>query len=341
MSSPSPPQETNDEHAFSISLTVYSKIKKMSKGKITSKEDKSTKTKELIFAINSSNYLDFLQNVLLKHGQKSYEVTEKKHYPFRYIPLKAKRQHASDAIDVDNIADYKETVKKVVDKKPTVVKIFVDMCHIEKLPHTKSRSSGSEDDSEPASNGDNELQKAYKNEHDEGLTYIGPFGTIQLTPAMVLDWSHALEEGQATIATPPNIESFNLANKALEMAPSSPLVSLPSHFSCYLKYVETHLGVHHASAFESAFQLHGIGPDILPDINDKVLSDLGISAGDIIHLKKGSVACGPPMQQDDDPPPSPIEHDYDLFYCCEIHKQWLPVPHGYLVDEDEDPKYSN
>lgn len=47
------------------------------------------------------------------------------------------------------------------------------------------------------------------------------------------------------------------------------------------------------------------------------------------------------MQQDDDPPPSPIEHDYDLFYCCEIHKQWLPVPHGYLVDEDEDPKYSN
>ena len=91
MSSPSPPQETNDEHAFSISLTVYSKIKKMSKGKITSKEDKSTKTKELIFAINSSNYLDFLQNVLLKHGQKSYEVTEKKHYPFRYIPLKEKR----------------------------------------------------------------------------------------------------------------------------------------------------------------------------------------------------------------------------------------------------------
>lgn len=54
--------------------------------------------------------------------------------------------------------------------------------------------------------------------------------------------------------------------------------------------METHLGVHHASAFESAFQLHGIGPDILPDINDKVLSDLGISAGDIIHLKKGSVA---------------------------------------------------
>lgn len=48
-------------------------------------------------------------------------------------------------------------MKKVVDKKPTVVKIFVDMCHIEKLPHTKSRSSGSEDDSEPASNGDNEV----------------------------------------------------------------------------------------------------------------------------------------------------------------------------------------
>ena len=30
---------------------------------------------------------------------------------------------------------------------------------------------------------------------------------------MVLDWAHALEEGQATLLVPPNIQSFNPANK--------------------------------------------------------------------------------------------------------------------------------
>ncbi|KAI6038007.1 hypothetical protein EDC04DRAFT_2570559, partial [Pisolithus marmoratus] len=32
----------------------------------------------------------------------------------------------------------------------------------------------------------------------------------------------------------------------------------------------------------------GIGPDILQDVDDKFLSDMGISASDVIHLKKGS-----------------------------------------------------
>jgi len=58
--SPSPPQDSEDEHAFSVSLTVYSKIKKVTKGKTTSKEEKSIKTKELVFPINESNHLDFL-----------------------------------------------------------------------------------------------------------------------------------------------------------------------------------------------------------------------------------------------------------------------------------------
>jgi hypothetical protein len=38
------------------------------------------------FAIKPSNlgYVDFLKSMLQKHGQEDYEVTEKKHYPFRY-----------------------------------------------------------------------------------------------------------------------------------------------------------------------------------------------------------------------------------------------------------------
>jgi hypothetical protein len=58
------------------------------------------------------------------------------------------------------------------------------------------------------------LQQKYKDEHNEGLTYVGPLRALPLTPAMVLDWARALEEGQATLSIPLNIKSFNPANKA-------------------------------------------------------------------------------------------------------------------------------
>ncbi|KAI5983615.1 hypothetical protein EDC04DRAFT_2506053, partial [Pisolithus marmoratus] len=200
------------------------------------------------------------------------------------------------------------------------------------------------------------LLKAYKNGHDKGLTYVGPLRPIPLTPTMVCDWCLALEDGQATIAIPPNIESFNAANKAPTLHPARkaaaqptalpaadissltsvillqtlaqldsslfnastpPVACMPSmsfpttpqtptqqrgdgalsppvpsltQLACYLQYAETNLSMHYASSYKSALELHGIGPDILPDINDKLLADLGISAGDIIHLKKGSTA---------------------------------------------------
>ena len=53
---------------------------------------------------------------------------------------------------------------------------------------------------------------------------------------------------------------------------------------------DTNLGVRHALSYKPALEMHRIGPDILPNVNDKLLSNLGISAGDSIHLKKGSVA---------------------------------------------------
>ena len=160
MSSPTP-EDDDTQQSFSISLTVYSKIKKTSvKGKTTSKEEKSTKMKELLFAPNNSNYVKFLQAILLKHGLESYEVTERKHFPLKYIPPKAKgyvfrdssnitnfiiRQWVADAIDVDNSSGYKEMVKKISDEKLSVVKVFMDTRHIDKLPRG-SKSRGSEDD---------------------------------------------------------------------------------------------------------------------------------------------------------------------------------------------------
>ncbi|KIK13114.1 hypothetical protein PISMIDRAFT_18230, partial [Pisolithus microcarpus 441] len=67
MSSPAP-EGDDPPQSFSIFLTVYSKIKKTSaRGKTTSKEEKSTKMKELLFVADNSNYLEFLQAILLKH----------------------------------------------------------------------------------------------------------------------------------------------------------------------------------------------------------------------------------------------------------------------------------
>ncbi|KAF8546133.1 hypothetical protein OG21DRAFT_1491549 [Imleria badia] len=138
MPSPSPTPEPEEnleiEQVFSVSLIVYSKVKKILRGKATLKEEKTMKTKELSFAVNSSNYTDFLWSMLEKHGQDNYEVTTKKHYPFRYTLLKIKGQHVANAIDVNNIADYKEMVMKINESKPAVIKILIDMRDIQKLP---------------------------------------------------------------------------------------------------------------------------------------------------------------------------------------------------------------
>ncbi|KAI6018359.1 hypothetical protein EDC04DRAFT_2607763 [Pisolithus marmoratus] len=208
MTSPTP---EDDEllQSFSISLTIYLKIKKTSvRGKMTSKEEKSMKTKELLFAPNPANYVKFLQVVLLKHGLQAYEVTTKKHFPLK--------QWLSDAIDIVNVMDYREMVKKILKDKPPM-----------KLPQgLKLKGSGSsEGDSEVISD---DCKKAYKNENDEGLTYVSPLGPMSLMPTMVCDWCLALEDGQATIAVPPNIESFNMANKVPILHPVCKATAQPA-----------------------------------------------------------------------------------------------------------------
>ena len=53
----------------------------------------------------------------------------------------------ADSIDVDNATDYKEMVKKILNEKPTIVKLIVDMRHVEKLPRSSKSSRSSEDNS--------------------------------------------------------------------------------------------------------------------------------------------------------------------------------------------------
>ena len=87
------PSDSDTVYTFTVSLTVYSLIKKKTpKGKAaTSKEEKSVKVKELQFSIDNTNYLDFLQSILNKHGQDQYMLLVKKQFSFKYIPLKVKR----------------------------------------------------------------------------------------------------------------------------------------------------------------------------------------------------------------------------------------------------------
>ena len=89
------PSDSDTVYTFTVSLTVYSLIKKKTpRGKAAaSKEEKSVKVnlKELQFSIDNTNYLDFLQSILNKHGQDQYMLLAKKEFLFKYIPPKTKR----------------------------------------------------------------------------------------------------------------------------------------------------------------------------------------------------------------------------------------------------------
>ena len=55
------------------------------------------------------------------------------------------RLTVADSIDVNNTTDYKEMVKKISNEKLTIIKLIVDMRHVEKLPHSLKSSRSSED----------------------------------------------------------------------------------------------------------------------------------------------------------------------------------------------------
>jgi hypothetical protein len=69
----------------------------------------------------------------------------------------------------------------------------------------------------------------------------------------------------------------------------SPLIPTPSKLRRFLQYAEDDLGVNFATSYESSLRSIGAGPDILLEISDQELSRIGLTPGDIIRLKKGSI----------------------------------------------------
>lgn len=82
-------EPTEKNYAFTVALTVYSALKQSSKGKSTvKKQEKSVKTKELLFQLNEDNYVEFLESILEKHGRTQYKVSNKHRFSFKFTKTK-------------------------------------------------------------------------------------------------------------------------------------------------------------------------------------------------------------------------------------------------------------
>ncbi|KAF9235503.1 hypothetical protein BU15DRAFT_64766 [Melanogaster broomeanus] len=280
--SPTPPPDMNGQGSvLTISLTVYSITKKTVKNKSTTKEGKSIKTKELSFTISETNYINFLHAALAKHNQGQFKITEAKRYTFK------KR-------------DYKEMVKKINDERPAIVKIFIDMKDVEKLPRgtkpaDEDETGNTDDEQLMAASGSisdldlclacwcTMLEKKHWNDHGNGLTYVGPLGVLTLTPAMILDWCCTLEAGEAMLSTPPNIASFNIAHKApalhparkamLSAPPPTPAIDINA-LSVLLLQTLTKSGLIPTNSIENLLPPTPMTPTPLPSYNVSKLSPI-------------------------------------------------------------------
>ncbi|KAG6370349.1 hypothetical protein JVT61DRAFT_12157 [Boletus reticuloceps] len=343
-------ESTEKQYAFTVALTVYSMLKQSSKGKSTAKkQEKSVKTKELLFPLNEDNYIEFLESILEKHGQTQFKVSKKHRFSFKFTMAKTKSQRITEAMDVNNKPDYKEM-------------IFVDMKDVEKIPsHQVNARSG---DEESSISDDNQLEhvlsncqspqsisnhlddrlgrwrtmltKKYKNEQNEGLTYVTPSGdALPLTPAMVLDWARAMEEGQATLKMPPNIPSFDLENKAPFLHPACKAQALSR--SSALSQNPTMPDINSLTSvilLQTLANLSGQSSASQPKSpTRRPLKKVQVAYEKRYHGGGGSRFTGPPMvAADDDDAPK----DYNLWYQSTDHDNWLPVPHGFIVCEDEE-----
>ena len=171
---PEPTQEDEKVYTFNVSPTIYTLLKKTAtrgtRRVATMKEEKLVKVKELPFAINEGNYINFLTSLLEKHGQEQYKVLEKCCFPFKYVPPKLKgsvlflylfggtlslmctSQRSGDGMDIDNESDYKEMVQKIRKHGVSTTKIFVDMKDVEKLPMLSTGGTVEDEEDETRSN---------------------------------------------------------------------------------------------------------------------------------------------------------------------------------------------
>ncbi|KAE9384239.1 hypothetical protein BT96DRAFT_1008279 [Gymnopus androsaceus JB14] len=92
----------------------------------------------------------------------------------------------------------------------------------------------------------------------------------------------------ATIMSMIGGRSASPLSSKLPAPPSSPVKNTPMKLCCFLEYAETDVGIKDANLHYYALDMQGYGPDILDCVENKELVDLGIKAGDVIHLKQAA-----------------------------------------------------
>ncbi|KAF8227121.1 hypothetical protein L208DRAFT_1298306, partial [Tricholoma matsutake] len=69
---------------------------------------------------------------------------------------------------------------------------------------------------------------------------------------------------------------------------SSPIVYTPTKLTWYLEHAEKQLGITNAQSYKVALSANGFGPDILDQVENQMLINLGILHGNVIWLKQSA-----------------------------------------------------
>jgi hypothetical protein len=153
------------------------------------------------------------------------------------------------------------------------------------------------------------------------------------------------------LTTPPNIPSFDMANKVHSLHSSRKALPPPAPAPTPNVDVNSLMSVLLLQMITKSSLLQSTSPPVEPDADLKrkrssTSSSSGtLNCGSLEQPVKKKIAykkqyhdggkshiSGPPMVDGD---PDPFA-DYDLYYKCDTQNQWLPVPKGFVVIEDAD-----
>lgn len=80
-----------------------------------------------------------------------------------------------------------------------------------------------------------------------------------------------------------------ILDKSLATPPlSSPAKNTPTKLHCFLEHAEKELGVVDATLLHYQMEDKGYGPDILHEVLDSDLKELGVKLGDVLRLKRAA-----------------------------------------------------
>ncbi|KAJ6555691.1 hypothetical protein DFH09DRAFT_1084857 [Mycena vulgaris] len=92
---------------------------------------KGKKTKEFSHSFESleENYMSLLKMILLKHGEDKYNITKKMTYG---IKVQLPGVNKKNSFDIDNLFEYQDLVKSIIEGLPNKMNIYIDMADIQK-----------------------------------------------------------------------------------------------------------------------------------------------------------------------------------------------------------------